>query len=345
VITDTLRPPPLFDPSAAAYKDWLHLNVFDHPSGCIGIFNTSLHGSPNDVRSRAIGTALVHEPGVGWIGNVEVAGIGEVSVGTTSIGLERVAVATDPSPGIVLASARLPADGLEAGITATVSARPVDVPMPFPFGPGWISWYIVPRLSVEGGLVLRARRLDLSGATAYHDHNYGRWHWGDEVGWEWGACAAADAAVTLVVVGPGHPSVRARNGSRSIVQSHGHTMGTMLLADVAGERRSFSSGLVHTDYRGRLTQPLRRLPGALAALHQDRIAPPLPDRILVRASDGVDCVEIEFRPRAAAQIIAADPARRGYGFIHEMVGRFEAVCRIAGSTARVDGLAVFEYVD
>jgi hypothetical protein len=119
----------------------------------------------------------------------------------------------------------------------------------------------------------------------------------------------------------------------------------MLLADVAGERRSFASGLVQLEYQGRLTQPLRRLPGALAALHQDRIAPPLPERILVRAADGVDSVEIEFKPRAAAQVIAADPARRGYGFIHEMVGRFEAICRIAGRTTRADGLAVFEYVD
>jgi threonine dehydratase len=29
VITDALRPPPPLDPTRAAYKDWLHLNVFD----------------------------------------------------------------------------------------------------------------------------------------------------------------------------------------------------------------------------------------------------------------------------------------------------------------------------
>ncbi|MEO8451709.1 MAG: hypothetical protein ABI647_18095 [Gemmatimonadota bacterium] len=339
--TDTLRPPPLFDPSAAAYKDWLHLNVFDHASGTIGIFNASLHGSPSDPRSRAVGTALVHEPGVGWIGNVEVAGMDEVNIGTTSIGLEKIALATDPSAGTVLVSARLPSDGLEAGLTATVGSRAVDVSLPFPFGPGWISWYVVPRLSVEGGLLVRGRSLDLAGATAYHDHNWGRWHWGDEVGWEWAACSAASPAVSLVVVRPGHPGLRARRGGR---QGDGDD-GTMLLADVAGERRSFASRLVEIEHRGRLGEPLRRLPGALAALHQDRIAPRLPERILVSAADGIDRVELEIQPRAAAQVIAADPSRHGYGFIHEMVGRFEADCRIGGRTTHVTGLAVFEYVD
>jgi hypothetical protein len=130
VITDTLRPPPLFDPTAPAYKDWLHLNLFDYASGSIGIFNGSLHGSPLDARSRAIGTALVHVPGGGWLGNTEVTAMDEANVGTTSIALRHVAIATDPNAGTVLVAARLPGDGLEAGLTATVKSRPIDVATP-----------------------------------------------------------------------------------------------------------------------------------------------------------------------------------------------------------------------
>jgi hypothetical protein len=332
VITDTLRPPPLLDPTAAAYKDWLHLNVFDHESGCIGIFNASLHGSPSDPRSRALGAALVHVPDVGWVGNIEIAALEDASIGTNSIALERVALGTDPFAGSVLASARLLADGLEAGITATAAARPIEFEQRLPFGSGWMSWYVVPRLTVQGGLLSGERRLDLSHATAYHDHNWGRWFWGDDVGWEWGACVATDPAITLVV-------------SRATDRAHRATTGTTLVCDAGGERRSFGSAAVRIGYEGRLQHPLRRVPGALAALHQDRIAPWLPALIHVRADDGVDRIELEFVPRAAAQLIAGDPARRGYGFIHQMAGAFDATLRLGGRSLHAQGLAVFEYVD
>jgi hypothetical protein len=332
VITDTLRPPPLLDPTAIAYKDWLHLNIFDHASGAIGIFNGSLHGSPLDRRARAIGTALVHLPGTGWVGNVEVDDLMEANVGTTSIALEHVAVATDPSAGTVLAAARLARDGLEAGVTASATSRPIDVAHPLPFGDGWISWYVVPRLSVTGGIVAADRRIDLGSAVAYHDHNWGRWHWGDDIGWTWGACAAANTPVTIVT-------------SRATNRAHTRETGTALIVDVAGERRTFTGHLVDIRTGGRMSEPVRRVPGALAALHQDRRAPHLPATIVVRADDGVDRVDITFSPRAAAQLIAGDPARRGYGFIHEMPGTFEARIRIAGERLETRGLAVFEHVD
>jgi hypothetical protein len=190
----------------------------------------------------------------------------------------------------------------------------------------------VPRLSVQGGLIVGDRHIDLRHASAYHDHNWGRWHWGDDLGWEWGACHARDPAVTLVV-------------SRATNRAHSHATGTMLLVDAAGERRTFSGPGIRIDYHGRLATEMKRVPGALAALHQDRIAAPLPARIMVHADDGVDAITINFQPRAAAQLIAGDPARRGYGFLHEMVGEFEVSGRISGQTVAATGLAVFEHVN
>ena len=329
---DVLRPPPFLDATAPAYKDWLHVNVFDHATGAVGIFNASLHGAPTDERSRAVGTALVHLPELGWVGNTEVLSLGEADVGTTSIGLEHVAVATDPSSRTVLVSAQLAGDALEAGITATARTRPIDIALHYPFGPGWIAWYAVPQLSVTGGMVVGGHRIDLSSATAYHDHNWGRWHWGADIGWEWGACASTGRDVSVVV-------------SRATDRAHSTSTGTMLVADAGGLRRTFPAGTVRITYEGRFAEPLRRLPGALAALHQDRIAPRLPARIVVHADDGVDRVEVSVYPRAAAQVIAGDPSRRGYGFIHEIVGACTMTCRIDGREHEAQGLAVFEYVD
>ncbi|MGH7528038.1 MAG: hypothetical protein ACREMX_15195 [Gemmatimonadales bacterium] len=330
-MVDVLRPPPLLDPSAAAYKDWLHLNLFDPTSGAIGICNASLHGAPSDPRSLVIGAALVHLADLGWVGNVEVAGFREARIGTASIALERVAIGTD-GDARVLASALLPLDGLHLAVTARARTPPIDIEYPTPFGEGWIAWYVLPRLEVRGTLIAAGRRLELEHATAYHDHNWGRWHWGDDVGWEWGACAATGTTATLVL-------------SRATDRSHRIATGALLHVEIAGERRVFGAPSLRIHLSGRLATPPRRVPGALAALHQDRVAPPLPGRIVVDADDGIDGAEIEFTPRAALQLIAADPARRGYGFIHEMVGGFTARCRIGGRAYDLHGLAVFEYVD
>jgi hypothetical protein len=50
---------------------------------------------------------------------------------------------------------------------------------------GWISGYTVPVMagSMDGELRVDGAPIDLSGGTAYHDHNWGFW---DGVSWQWG---------------------------------------------------------------------------------------------------------------------------------------------------------------
>jgi hypothetical protein len=332
MIDDGLRPPPPTDPDVGAYKDWLHLNVFDHPSGAVMLFNTSLHGAPADPRARAIGAALVHHPERGWIGNVAVRGFDEAVIAPNSIALEHLALAVDPAHERVLVSAAYPDDTLEASIATRAAAQAVDIEDRLPFGSGWISWYAVPRLAVSGNASVGGHRFDLSHASAYHDHNWGRWHWGDDVGWEWGAFLAASPGPSLVV-------------TRTTGSDHRQRGAATLLFQHGAIRRRFVDKSVTLRLEGRFEGALRRIPGALAALHQDRATPLLPARVVLHAADGFDSIDLEFHPRAAAQLIAADPERRGYGFVHELVGEFSAVATIAGSRQPASGLGVFEYVD
>jgi hypothetical protein len=325
----SLRPPSSLETSSAAYKDWLHLNLFDHASGAIGLVNASLHGSPEDARSRAIGASLLHLPGGDWIGNVEVLGLADANIGRSSIALEQVAVAVDGER--VLASARMSRDGLLLDVTATAGSGELDVELRLPLGSGWISWYAIPVLSVRGTAAIDGRELDLADATAYHDHNWGRWHWGDDLGWEWGCFASASGRAFVL--------------SRTTDRGHRVTSRPLLVAQDGHRRAVFAGRAVELRFEGLLEAEPRRLPGAFAALHGDRAAPRLPARLHVRADDSADRVELEFRARASAQLIAADPAERGYGFVHELVGEFSAVSRVRGVEREETGLAVVEYVD
>jgi len=329
---DILRPPLPFDPSAPAYKDWLNLNILDHATGAIGLVNVSLHGTPFDERSRAIGAGLVHMPGVGWVGNLETRQLRDAEIGSLSIGLERVAVSVDGANACVLGSVRDPGNRLEVKARGVPAATPIIVEEPLPFGRGWISWYAMPRLEMSGTWTVGELSLDLANASGYQDHNWGRWHWGDDIGWEWGAFLTAGSGPAFVL-------------SRATDRDH-KQCGNLSLSVRAGEqRRTFAGTSTTIAFSGELDAPLRRLPGAMAALHQDRARPSLPARVRVHAHDGFDELTLEFIPRAAAQLIAADPARRGYGFLHEMPGKFVASGRIGRTDIGSEGLGIFEYVE
>jgi hypothetical protein len=326
---DGLRPPAPGDPSADAYKDWLHLNVLDHASGAVGLVNVSLTGDPADPRSRAAGTALLHVPGHGWAGNLEALGFAEARIGPAAIGLEHVALAVDYAAGTVAASAHFEDEGFALDVRTESLVPAFSIEEPLPLGPGWFSWYAVGRLSVAGQASVDGRVLRLESASAYHDHNWGRWHWGDDLGWDWGAFVAPHPGPAVILI-------------RVTDRAHETAHPPALVVHLDGRRRTFSGPRIEIEERGRLTTRLRRVPGSLAALHSDRADPELPATITLRADDGFDRLQIEFEARAAAQVIAADPVVRGYGFIHELVGEFRCEGRIAGDELASEGLGVVE---
>ncbi|WP_421734028.1 hypothetical protein [Cellulomonas sp.] len=324
---DHLRRPPADDPSRGAYKEWLHVNAFDHDTGVIALINVSVHGDPHAPASRAVGAALVHEPGVGWAGNAEVVSASAVETDVLTLATAGVAVAVDPSGARVAARARLPRDEVDLSLEGVPVGPELSAASVMPFGSGHLGWAVYPRLSVAGTLVLPGRTVTIDGAGGYADHNWGRWWWGDDAGWDW-ACWHAPDGVLVVF-------------SRMTNRAHTTTGLVLLTVEVGGRVVRFVDDQVLVETSGR-RWPSRRLPGALAALHTDRAAERLPSRVVVHASNGFDALDLEFDVRDVAQLVMAEPAQPGFAFLHELVGAFRCVGLIAG--ARVDsvGLGVVE---
>jgi hypothetical protein len=327
---DGLRAPSTLDPLAGLYKDWLHLNFFHPASGLVGLVNVAAHGAPGDPQARAVGAALVHLPGHGWAGNLEAIALADASFDERGIGLRSVAMGLDSM--MVLASARLPQDGLELTVTARATTPPLTVPLRLPLGEGWISWSAVSHLAAEGSATVSGRTIALDGCDAYHDHNWGRWRWGDDIGWRWG-CFLAPGGDPSFVIGRTYDRLH-RTGGRPV-----------LLVHSGGRRRLFTGSTVRIDTAGALDARPRRLPGALAALHGDRARPALPAEVHVDVDDARGRVRLRFRAAAAAQVITAEPGERGYGFIHELPGTFEASGFAGGTAIESEGLGIYEHVD
>ena len=167
----------------------------------------------------------------------------------------------------------------------------------------------MPVVRLEGHITAGPLQIDAAEASGYHDHNWGRWHWGDDLGWESGRS-------------PPRGKDR-RRWSATTDREHRDGSAPSLIATSGRRHRAFAGPRVELTTSGRLEATPRRLPGAMAALHQDRARPRLPQRVTIRAADGRDRVEIDFTARAAAQLIAGDPAGHGFGFVHELVGEID----------------------
>ena len=274
----------------------------------------------------------MHIPDAGWVGNCEIRGINEANVTSSAIGLSNIALSTDPNKNRVLAAANLPDDLFFLQLEGLSITPPVEYDSKAPFGSGWISWYLVPRLNLRGQLTFSNIKIDLQESCGYNDHNWGRWYWGDDLGWEWGVFMSSNPGWTFVF---NRVANRERTKHRNSQLLFQHNFG----------RKVYSEFEVSVRSEGILDKRLRRVPGPLAALFQDKICPLLPSSILIHGERFQSSLTIRFRARAAAQIIASDPIKPGYSFIHEIVGEFSAWGQIDGVNFKTSGLAVVEYVN
>lgn len=327
--TDTLRPPSPLDLLARAHKDWLHLNVFVPSGGIVAIVNTSLHGDPVSPASLTSGTVVVHHDRIDAVCDVRTQHDPTVAIDARSIdvgGRARIAL----GDGAFL-TARARVGDITIDVACEPWSEPIEVETPVPFGSGWIAWRAVPRLRVGGELTIDGRGISLDDAIGYHDHNWGRWYWGDDIGWRWGTFPASGHEVTVTVA---HRTDRAHRTGAPIAR-----------VQIGPIARDYPQQTVTVEYAGRLDGPILRLPGAMAALRNDRQRPDLPERVRVTVSDGFDHLEVDFHVVEAMQLITSDPARPGQTFIHELIGRFEVRGRFKGRPVDTGGLGVFEHVD
>lgn len=328
---DALRPPSVADPSARAYKDWLHLNVFLPEEKAVALVNVSLHGPSHDRRSRAVGAALYGRIGGDWSGGLEVAGQDEVNLDPSGIFMETVALAAIRDGSGLKAAVRRAEDGLEADIAAVPFLRPVSFDLTAPFGSGWIAWRAVPLMRLSGRLRTGDREIPLDGAFGYHDHNWGRWLWGDDAAWEWGAFLLPGPIAVVV--------------ARACDRAHALFGPPYVMLVRDRKATAFPPARVEIALSARHPRLERRLPGALAAIHPDRRTPDLPARVEVRAEGPTGAFELVFESGSAAQLILAEPTGPGTGFINEIAGTCRLTTRIDGVTIRESGIGIFEHVE
>ena len=316
--------------SAERFSEWHHFNFNDERNGLYGIFNLALSGNLDDAEQARIGTSLiVCEPGTGWHGTMNMHSASDVKFRPGAVDL-RIG-----ESAIRLRNGRYEITGvlkdrsvvLDATWTPDASAIRVDN-----IG-GMINTFILPRLRVDGTIAVEGKSYRLRGASGYHDHNWGNWDWGRDLGWDWGYIlqpAGPNGKRPPVSIVFGQVTDATRVAAKSdlvlIVWFGGRCMQVFLDDAVEVETKGYLKGL-----------DVPRVPGVMANLFP--LGPKgIPRELHIRARDGDDRVEISMAVQRAMQFLIPHPRGVGSTTISELVGRY----RVRGV---IEGRALdFSYV-
>ncbi len=185
--SDFLRAPLLATARPEGFKEWHHVIVQHNELRLlvnINLTGEARIGRPSLLVPRVV--VVAHDGR--WRGALERFDPAALDVsadlGTVAVGANRLEVRPDG----YRVEIELPRRGIAARLDLTTTGPPAVVPVNNkPLGAGRLSWLYVPRLRADGCVAIGSTTYRLDDAAAYHDHNWGRFRWGDDFGWTWGS--------------------------------------------------------------------------------------------------------------------------------------------------------------
>jgi hypothetical protein len=330
--TNHLRGPLAPRPDLPAWKEWWHVCIHHAAFTWIGNFSMGEDAFASDRRliGRVIGMGRSLPDGA-WHGELAQFLPGEFRApfGQIDAALgEHSLLWRDDALHL-----RMRQPGLAADLTLRPVARPA-LSHQIALGPhATIHWLMAPRMLASGTLTIGGTTHALHDVPSYHDHNWGRFAWGDDFSWEWGYALPNDAANPWTIV-----SVRLHDRNRASLHSAG-----LFLWRKDAHHKVFRDAQVVGRTSGRLaTTGAFALPSALALVTPAALD--VPERLELRAQDGGDVLDVQFTAQDVARILLPNDAQpMGVTAICEVSGEVRAEGRVRGEPVALNGRAVYEF--
>lgn len=288
--SDFLRAPVLAAANPDGFKEWHHFVI--HGSGRRILINFNLTSEPSGTgQVRLAPRVIVIGDEKRWTGGIERFDHSDLDVsadlGALNIGGNRMIVRPDGYQVVI----DLPGQDIQGELQFTSVSRPFVVNNQ-PVGEGRMCWLFVPRLRADGWLRIEGQQHRVENEVAYHDHNWGRFWWGDDFSWTWG---------TILSQQPENPwslvflrmtdRRRLRTLSQALYVWH-HDEPAAIFRHAAVQMRS--CGLLGSAADCTLPGPMRLL--------LDGEVSDVPERVEVAATRAGDAIHTEFRPQSYARL-------------------------------------------
>jgi hypothetical protein len=315
------------------YKEWHHFVVHGEQLRLIVNFSLTDRMGADGIETVPRVIALVRRDTT--VGAVETLAPKDFEMRTGT-----VAAAFGPNSFALIDGAyeltvALPAIGLRARLRLVPASTPFVVNNQ-PLAPGSrLSWLFVPRLEAHGDVWIGETRVSLRGAPAYHDHNWGRFRWGDDFGWVWGSVLPARASDPWTIVFMRMTDRLRQRATRQGLYVWHDRQAVAMWRDAA----------VMVEHDGLLRRPPGlTLPPVMRVLRPGA-ASDLPARFVVRGHQGGDHVVLRFEPADYVRIVVpSETDELGTVVLNEVSGRVEATGTIGGRVLDLRGSGVFEFL-
>jgi hypothetical protein len=338
---------PLSDRSSPIdWKDWYHFILLERQSQLRVLANVTLIGRPEqgqiqvsfivNLASEYIATGLQLDTPVATVGTTFCLEWQPDMVRRNPVHIQGKGIHLEINGRNSVMEVRDERAQLSLRLQGQAEAMPLLVTEDAAFGSGFIGWGLVPGLQVEGELSVCEHRFPIhKDWFCYHDHNFGRFRWGEDIGWEWFVASVADdegRTLTLVLD---------RRTNKD------HTVGGLpyIFIYLGRELRKVFLGTtlqIDWDWSPSPALPVR-LPGTMASLFVDRTLRS-PQTLQVTAADEQDQLLLEVQFDAMTELVIPDNQERQYTFIEEVTGSIEVSLSLQGETFRAKGLFYGEYV-
>lgn len=332
-VADRLHTPAAGAADAAGYKEWQHFVLFDGGERAL-VANLSVAGDVRGGAGEARVVLLAHGP-EGWSGGVDAYDGADARVSEHSPAMRVGRQRLDHRDGRYRTSVAL----RDASLSLRADLEPVGTPAMIwsdtPVGSGYINWLIVPDLTVTGRARTAGWRGSLSGWRGYHDHNWGRWWWGEDFGWQWGVArgpGADDDALTLVYD-------RTTDRAGQVVKEH--TLTVWRGAELA---RVFTRGSLRARATGAFSRArVRRVPGVMGLLAQG-LASGVPRAFEWEACEDDDRLLGRYEPESVIEVVVPSELGAGHVRLAEVVGTLAVRGRLLGEDVDVRSRCFFEFM-
>lgn len=295
----------------ANYSEWHHFNFNDDTNELYGIVNLAMSGDMDDADTGRVAVSLVVCERGRWRGTMAMYRAGEVRFTPGEVDLKVGPNNVRLRQGCYVVTGSLK----DRSVVMNATWRPLCAGVHINNIGGMISTFVIPRMSVEGTLVIEGRTYRLNRATGYHDHNWGYWSWGRDLGWDWGYILEGQTedqqAPLSIVFGQVTDATRAAARSDLVfIVWEGDELTQVFLDDA-----------VNIATAGALPfSRVPQVPGLLSFIQVQRRE--VPSSLVIQASDAADALELQMNVSNGLQFLLPRPVGAGVTTVSELVGRY-----------------------
>jgi hypothetical protein len=309
---DYLQPPTIYDTEINAYKEWQHFNVFDKKTNLFLLLNFAITDNPYDIKHGvAARIAVAKSPKNKIFCAIEPENIDNLKFSYLSPEIKFKGVSVTYEKNTYEVYLKMDTIPLVTHLQFQICSQPLTS-YTRPFGSGFLGWTVFPRVLVNGRVSIEGKEYNIKNCYGYHDHDWGRYYWGERIGWQWGIFAEDN------INGYTFLFDRRTDGVKGSVFE-----GILMIYKGEELMTSFSGEKLQVKFFGNFEGKKITIPGLMRLMYQESSSY-VPKKITISGIiSRTKKIVIDFNPEVVVQIIVPNRNGDGQTQMNQMLGHIK----------------------